>query len=225
MWFIHFIPLEPSLHLCCVAIHGHSFLSAKSHCLVARCRNQSKSLGTPVGSIFLDQEPPVWWHLIILWFLTSFYYDLAALFLFLRAVGFLQSQRMFCAGGWVCDYRLAEPHPGNTSVWGVEFLPMIPRVFLLMSLLSHLLEFSFSMYSFGVGSFFHYGKYWRWWRSTILLPAIWISLQASVQLCFKEALLSVTLQPAYPTLHPVTWPCFNILPPSSFFSKDFLKLL
>lgn len=44
---LHFIPLQPSLLLCYIAMHNKLtlsflfFMSAKSHCLMAKCRNQS----------------------------------------------------------------------------------------------------------------------------------------------------------------------------------------
>lgn len=48
----------------------------------------------------------------------------------------------------MCDHRLTTRAPAGENLC-VTFLPVIPRVF-LMSLSSHFLEFSFSVYDFGL---------------------------------------------------------------------------
>lgn len=136
MWFIPFIPLESSLLLCCVAIHNKttaflpsSFLSAKSHCLVAKCRNQSKSLRRPVASTILDQEPPVRCCIGSGNILSSGFFQVFTMALLLYPYfselwAFYSHRRSSVQVdecviiGWP-----PEPHPGNTSVWLFAYDP------------------------------------------------------------------------------------------------------
>lgn len=131
MWFIHFIPLETSLLLCCVAIHNKtttflpsSFLSAKSHCLVAKCRNQSKSLRRHVASTFLDQEPPVLCCIGSSDILSSSGFFQAFSMSLLLCPYFSELWAFYSHRGssvqvdeCVITGWPPEPHPRNTSVW------------------------------------------------------------------------------------------------------------
>lgn len=166
MWFIHFIPLETSLLSWCVAIHNKtttflpsSFLSVKSHCLVAKCRNQCKSLRRPVASIFLDQEPPVLCCILSSsGFFQAFSMSLLLCPYFSEVWAFYSHRGSSvqvdeCViTGWPPELQL-----GKTSVW--LFCLWSQGFFLCHSLLISLSSLSLCTI---LGWFFCYGKYWRW---------------------------------------------------------------
>lgn len=189
---------------------------------------QQYSSGRTMGSISLDQEPAVWCcigsgdTLLSSGFFQDFTMTLLLCPYFSELWAFYSHRGIFCAGGWVCDHRLASRAPPREHLC-MTFCPWSQGFFFSCHCLLISLS-SLSLYTV-LGCFFAMGDTGGGKDLQLCYQPLGISLQASVQLCFKEALLSVVLQPAYPTLYPTTWPCFNILPPPSFFSKDFLKWL